>query len=169
MKKTLLVILALLLVHAPWRIALVTAEALYLNPGLTQEVTTNDKYWQVMELESKLIAYGFEVQYKKQVDLLGDPAYGVIDPAMHTITIDASLSWDMRYAVLAHEAGHHLQPVWANRNQREVFAELVSTLVSHDGYREHARYLARTKIDLLVMVLLDWPAVYHAAAVLEDR
>jgi hypothetical protein len=71
--------------------------------------------------------------------------------------------------VLAHEGGHTLAAGWYGYEQREIFAECVATLMSHDGVREHARYLSGFKTELIMMVLTEWPKMYRAAALLEDN
>ncbi len=110
---------------------------------------------------------GYSVGFGPNLELDGAKAYGITDTVNHLILIDRSLSWDARFSVLAHEGGHVLEPGWSSTAQGECFAEMVSTLVAHDGLREHARYLARFKVEAIVMLLTEWPAIYNAAAVLE--
>lgn len=170
MKKTLLALLTLLiLAHAPWRLMALVSETLVLSPTQLRFSQANDKYWDAIDLEVRLIGLGYEVGYHRGLELQGQAAYGLTSVGAHTVSVDADLHWNARYAVLAHEAGHILEPIWCSTRQGEAFAEMVSALVSHDGLREHARYLASMKVDVLMMALTEWPAIYHAAATLEDR
>lgn len=163
------VLTAFVLAHFPWRLAVLGAEVLAMNPGPIRIVPENDRFWDTVNLEVKLSNLGWDVSYEPKLEFEGQRAFGLTQRRKHTITIDSGLSWNDRLAVLAHEGGHVLEPGWADENQGEVFAESVAMLVSRDGYREHARYLARFKVDLVMMYLLEWRAMYHAAAVLGDR
>lgn len=155
--------------HAPWRVMALVVEAEFMKPGPVRFTQTTDHYWDCAYLERRLSNIGYSVAYRPNLRALGGPVYGYTNSHTHEIVVDANLSWDARYAVLAHEAGHVLQPWWLDGGQPEVFAEMVSTIMSRDGIREHARYLADQKLDVLVVALAEWPAAYHAAAALEDR
>lgn len=169
MKRILQVLTLIILIHAPWRVMFTVIEAMYLTPGPTRFTTDTTRYWDEMYLEARLVGMGWEVGYQKDLDILGTKVLGLTNPRTHQIWIDADLPWNARYAVLAHEGGHTLQPVWVNNDQAEAFAELVAMLVARDGIREHARYLATHKTDTFLIALIEWPAIYHAAAALEDR
>lgn len=159
----------LVAIHAPWRVMMLAAEVLVMAPGRVHVDQGTQHYWDALSLESKLETLNYGVSYAHGLEVDGQEAYGVTDMEAHTITIDAELSWNARLAVLAHEGGHTLQPGWVTSRQAEAFAETVAMLVSHDGYREHARYLAHMRMDALFMMVVEWPAMMHAAAVLEDR
>lgn len=168
--RTLLAVLSVvILLHAPWRLAALVCEAEVMHPGRVRMEQGNDGYWHAIELETRLIGVGFSVAYVKGLSYAGQEVYGLTEIAQHKISVDADLSWDARYAVLAHEGGHVLQPIWLDGREPEAFAEMVAMLVAHDGIREHARYLAGLKSEVLVVALSEWQAIYHAAAVLEDR
>lgn len=143
------------------------AETMVTSAGKVRLKIGNDKYWECLDLQQTLGGLGWRVTYEK--DLMGTSGiFGDMDPNRRVIRIDASLSWNERFEVLAHEGAHTLQPYRLTENQAEVFAESVSMLVAHDGLREHARYLATMRGDLLVMIAY-WPDIYRAAAVLEMR
>jgi hypothetical protein len=170
MKRGLLIILLTFIAfHAPWRLAALVAETLSLHPGETRFSQTDDQYWEAMQLEGRVIALGYRVGYVNGIVVNGFPAYGVTDNRQHLVEVDASLHWNARFAVLAHEAGHVVEPIWVHGQSAEVFAEMVAALVARDGLREHARWLSDSKGEVLLMALTEWPAIYHAAALLEDR
>jgi hypothetical protein len=156
-------------IMAPWRVMTLGAEVLFMSPGHVRSDNGTHRYWDALSLESKLEMLNYSVTYAGGLEVDGHEAYGVTDMEKHAIIIDGGLSWNARLAVLAHEAGHTLQPGWVTTRQAEAFAETVAMLVSHDGYREHARYLASHKMDALFMMVVEWPSMYHAAALLEDR
>jgi hypothetical protein len=169
MKHTLAVLLSAFIVfHAPWRLMALTAETFVLRPGNAHVRVTSDYYWDVEALENRLIGLGWTVQYARDIRLNGVPAYGITDHHSHAIVVESALQWDARYAVLAHEAGHTLQPFWADGIQADCFAEAVAVLLVHDGLREHARYLASQRWVCTTLMLAEWPAIYHAAALLQD-
>jgi hypothetical protein len=170
MKKALLAFLTLaILMHAPWRLAALVAETMVAHPGLTRVSDGNDKYWDVMALEARLVDLGWELKYEKHINIWGHEVYGLTNPEEHIIYVDADLSWNARFAVLAHEGGHVLQRGWYNRAEGDAFAEAVAALVAHDGLREHARYLSSFKMSAVWVMVTDWRAIYRAAGVLEDR
>jgi hypothetical protein len=169
MRKLVLAFLALMiLAHAPWRLLAVAAEAEVMSPGLTRMPQTSTHYWDELALEARLVDLSWEVGYQPHLNVDGIAVYGVTIPSHHAIFIEEGLSWDARYAVLAHEGGHTLQPGWLSERQDEVFAEMVAAVVS-GGVREHARYLSSSKVDVIVVLVTEWPAIYSAAAVLENR
>lgn len=171
MRKVILAaLLTVVALSAPWRLMMFSVETLMMRPGVLRTTQSNEHYWDAMSLESRVVALGYTVKYLKQPLYPGRAAYGVTLPAVHLIAIDEALSWDDRYSVLAHEAGHVLQPGYLDYDAGEVFAESVATLVTtNHRFREHARYLASLKGAFIVTVAAEWQAIYHAAAVLEDR
>ena len=162
MRRLLLVLSLLLVLLAPWRLIALTTEALWMSPGLERERQTNTRYWDVQDLEQRLRRLGWTVSYERDL-MKNSNAFGITTFWDRRIQIDSALSWDERYTVLAHEAGHTLQPLRLTEQQAEVFAESVSLVLCHDGVREHARYLANLKADLIPTLLVYWPEVYRAA------
>lgn len=162
-------LLALVLIQAPWRVMTLATEVLLMSPGHIRSDIGTNRYWDALSLEAKLDSLNYVVLYTPDLHLEEQKAFGVTDPTAHTIQVEASLQWNARLAVLAHEAGHTMQPGWVTGHQAEAFAETVAMLISHDGYREHARYLTSHKMEALFMMAVEWPAMYNAAAVLEDR
>jgi hypothetical protein len=166
MRKTVLaVLLSLIVLNFPWRLGVLAVETLCLRPGLTHVVQGTNRYWDVRDLEGRLNGLGWSVGFTR----VEEDIYGKTVPMFHVIVIDEQLSWNARLGILAHEAGHTHQPAWLNDEQGEVFAEAVALLYAHDGIREHARYLSKFKGTTLMLLLTEWPAIYHAAATLEDR
>ena len=163
---TLLVLFVLVVVvHAPWRLLLLAGEVALVRPGVVRMPSGQNNYWLVQDLSIRLNELGWEVRYIPM-----DPSqYGMTQPDAHLISINETLSWNARYATLAHEAGHTLQPYWMNKRQGEAFAEGVSYLVTGDSAVENARYLAHSRIDTLLTLLTEWREIYHAATLLEDR
>lgn len=169
MKKALLAFLMLgILVHAPWRLMGLIAETMVVSPGATRTSQADDQYWQALDLEARLVSLGWEVSYAPQLSYRGQQAYGLTDPNEHTVQIDETLHWNARFAVLAHEGGHIMARGYLSTVQSEAFAESVAALVSHNGLREHARYLAAFRTDAILTMLVQWRAIYRAADVLED-
>ena len=157
------VLVASILAHAPWRLMVLFAEALVASPGHAVTSTANNKYWQCQDLWTTLERrLGWTVKFED----LNANLYGMTDTPHRIILINSSLSWNGRYAVLAHEGGHALQPSFISDTQGEAFAESVAALVAHDGLWEHARYIARVRSDIFVLVV-EWRAIYRAAAILE--
>lgn len=170
MKKYLLAfIVGFALVSFPWRLAALGVEVLAMHPGPTRPTQSNGRFWDAMSIELRLLDLGWQVKYAASPEFNGQAAFGMTDPEHHIIVIDSALSWDMRFTVLAHEGGHVLEPGWMTRSQGEVFAETVSALASHDGLREHARYLARYKVDFVLISIMEWQGMYRAAAVLTEQ
>lgn len=169
MKRILVFVLAVFLVlNAPWRLMGLGAEMFLLHPGAPHFSATSVHYWDIEALENRLMALGWNIHYARDITVYGQPAYGITAPQEHIIAVDADLSWDARYAILAHEAGHTQQPYWVNATEGDCFAESVATLVAHDGLREHARYLASRKWTCAMLMVAEWQAIYHAAATLRD-
>lgn len=169
LRKFATVFFLLVALHAPWRVMTLATQVFFLAPSRVHVDNGTSRYWEALSLESKLEMMNYSVTYASGLEVDGNDVYGVTDMTRHAIVVDAGLSWNARLAVLAHEAGHTLQPGWVTTRQAEAFAETVAMLVSHDGYREHARYLAQHRMDALFMMVVEWPAMYHAASVLEDR
>lgn len=167
--RTRAVLYTLLLVLAyqlPWRLLGLVAETLVMRPGITRMTAGHERYWDARDLQTRLEELGWTVKYEPGLSVYGTPAYGVTTPAERLIEIDAELGWDGRLATLAHEGGHVFQPVWLSPREREAFAECVALLVARDGPREHARYLASAKWELVLVTLGEWPRIYRAAEVL---
>ncbi len=163
-KLILVLLLAFIVEHAPWRLATLLAESLILTPSRARMVDGVDQYWHVLDLTDRLARLGYEVQYVP--DLAKEhEAWGITNPQLRIIVIDDSLSWNARMAVLAHEAGHTQMIGRFTEGQSEVLAESVSALISHNGLREHARYLAQLRADMWVAVVY-WPDIYRAAELL---
>lgn len=170
MKRILLaLLLAFVLEHAPLRLIALVAQTFVVSPGAVQLTDSNEGYWKAVGLEARLAPLGWDVEFRSKLESNGSTLYGATIPSEHEILIDADLHWSARFAVLAHEAGHTMQPWWLRKEQGECFAEAVATLMSGDGIREHARYLAPLKWTCAEIVISEWRAIYHAAAVLEDR
>jgi len=173
-------ILAVLAFHLaaffPWRLAALTLEALHAQPSHERLVKTNARYWEVLDLEAKLLSDGWPVEYQHGL-MEREGAYGATvyktrmcwgpmmceEASEQKIVVDASLSWDERWSVLLHEAAHTRQPHRLTENQREVWAESIAALAAHDGLREHARYLAGLKPDILMTVLAYSSEMYRVA------
>lgn len=108
-------------------------------------------YWQAQRLEHVLsFVNGATITYGPLAD-----SYGVTNTQTRQIHIDDTLSWNGRFEVLTHEAGHLLQPGRLNSVEAEVFAEGVSYLVlrhyKHDRLELHAHYLSSRKAGLHVL------------------
>lgn len=162
----LLLVFAFVVEHAPWRLMALCAETMAMQPSRSHITQADDQYWDALKLESQLINLGWAVSYDD--GMAAQNLYGLTVSRDHEIHIEKSLHWNQRFAILAHEGGHTLEPGYLDRAQGEVFAESVAALVAHDGLREHARYLARVKLVTVVTLLLEWQRIYRAAALLED-
>jgi len=168
-------ILAVVLSFVPWRLYALLGETFFVHPGLTRTVETNQRYWDAAILQERIEELGYPVKYTKgltvQVNMFQMmPVYGVTrkDDGKVSIGVEAGLSWDARYAILAHEGGHIFQSEMYSGSEGEAFAEAVAMLVSHDGIREHARYLSNKKLALFTVIALDSARIYRAAAVLQE-
>lgn len=174
MRKTLLTILLTLIVWgAPWRLMWLATEIAWLPPGQVAAMPTgNSDYWKCQSLELRLRSLGWQVLYETDLNIMTmrgpEKVYGLTDPSEHTIRIEKALSWDARFRVLAHEGGHTLQPWWLNYSQGDSFAESVSALVTGHS-REQARWLSSDKVSTIYTLMTEWPRIYTAAAVLENR
>jgi hypothetical protein len=153
------------LLHIPYRLILLTGYVLTQPATLVQMPNTNGRYWDAQDLTHRLHRLGWTVEYKSPDTLQG--AYGITYLETREIFVDESLSWDARYWVLAHEAGHTLQPGWANHGHGEAWAETVSALITKEGFAQHAKYIARVKGEYLLMVLTEYKQLYRAVAVME--
>jgi hypothetical protein len=171
MKKIVLaLLLGFILEHAPWRLVAITPQVLFTHPGPLQTSQRDDRYWDAITLEARIVDLGYTVTYtKKPIIGWGIPVWGVTDKREHTVVIDSDLHWNDRLYILSHEAAHILQPEWLDASEGEAFAESVAWIVTGDHYREHVRYLSRAKLEFLLMSITSWQQIYHAAAVLEDR
>lgn len=67
------------------------------------------------------------------------------------ISLDPTLSPNAQFQVLAHEAGHVLQPAGLSTPEAEVFADAVAYLVSGDETKTFSRYLSGSKSGLHVL------------------
>ncbi len=154
--------------HAPWRLMGLVAESMVLRAGNDRVITGTNRYWDEQDLELRLNMLGWSVEYipLKERGFFGRTEFRGFG---RKIFIDNSLSWNARYSVLAHEGAHGLQPLRMTEQQSEAFAEDVSALVCHDGFREHARYLASMRQDALLTALVYWREMYHAASVLQGE
>jgi hypothetical protein len=168
-------ILALVLCFVPWRLYALLGETFFVHPGLTRTVETNKRYWDVAILQERIEELGYPVKYTPgltvQINMFQMmPVYGVTrkNNGNVSIEVEEGLSWDARYAVLAHEGGHIFQSEIYSGAEGEAFAEAVAMLVSHDGIREHARYLSNKKWALFTIIALDSDKIYRAAAVLQE-
>src|SRR5262245_44588922 len=110
--KTLVLVLLLAFIaeHAPWRLMGLMVETFFTRPGLTRVAQTNERYWDAQMLQDRLEQLGFEGSYEKDLTVMTRqgliPVYGLTTFPKHTVQVEAALSWDARYAVLAHEGGH---------------------------------------------------------------
>lgn len=159
----------------PWRLLALLSETFVVHPGLTRVVQTNERYWDTMSLQERINELGYSVKYTKGLVIQTGmfevtPIYGLTKKGEGSIAIEieAGLSWDARYAILAHEGGHIFQSEMYSQAEGEAFAEAVAMLISHDGVREHARYLANRKLALFTLIALDSARIYRAAAVLME-
>lgn len=176
MRKLLLVLLlAFIAEHTPWRLMALMSETFFTHPGLTRVVQANDRYWDVAVLKERIEYLGYPVTYVKELKAPVNPfeevpVLGVTRKGEGTVSImvEANLSWNARRAVLAHEGGHIFQSELYSYEESEAFAEAVASLMLHDGLREHARYLSNKKFALFTLILLDSTRIYRAAAVLEE-
>lgn len=152
----------------PWRVMGLAVETLVIRPSQPHFSADDSRFWEAVGLESRLNALGWTVTYQGNLAYGQQAAYGLADPQTHRIYVDADLHWSARAAVLAHEAGHTLQPGWAGRMEGDCFAETVAALVVHDGLRDHARFMAPARFTCVAFMLAEFPAMYHAAALLLD-
>lgn len=168
-KRLLALLLTLYIVlMAPWRLLVLAAETFAVRPGAPHFTTDDSRFWQAIRLEERLLSMGWSVRYPTQIQFMGQEAYGVTSPGEHVIVVESALHWSARAAVLAHEAGHTVQPIWVSRVEGDCFAESVATLIMHDGYRDHARFLASARWTCLGLMLAEYPAIYRAADLLTD-
>ena len=169
-KLVLALLLAFIVEHAPWRLMALFAETFVTRPGLTRVVQTNNRYWDALALQERIEELSYTVEFTKDLTYQGVPVYGLTMSSRHSVQVEAALSWDARYAVLAHEGGHMAlgqSPMYTSE-EHEAFAECVALLISHDGIREHARYLSTHKLALFTVIALDSARIYRAAAILQE-
>jgi hypothetical protein len=139
-----------------------TADVLAVQAGPLQLKTDDDQYWKVVRLEAKMRWLGYETSYEPDLNYMGSKVYGLTNTNDHHIYVEGNLHWNDRYAVLAHEAGHVLQPGYLDRSEADIFAETVSVLVA-GNYRESARWLATSRGTYLFTTLGEWRLEYAAA------
>lgn len=169
MRKRILLALALVIaISAPWRLIGLGAEIFMVRPNAAYFTQDDSSYWQALELETRLHGLGWDVGYRPNISMGGQPVYGLTNTREHAILVDADLHWTARYRVLAHEAGHTLQPIWVDNVQADCFAEAVAAVVVRQGLREHARFMAGARWTCVGLMLAESSAIYHAAALLED-
>ena len=172
-KIVLILLLAYIVEHAPWRLMALLAETFFVRSGSTRVAQTNDRYWEARMLQERIEEMGYSVKYTKNLSILTNVGvlgvYGLTSPTHHTVEIEEGLSWDARYAILAHEGGHALSnsPIHT-LDEAEAFAEAVATLVANNGLREHARYLSSRKMALFTVIMLDHAKIYRTAATLME-
>lgn len=168
MTRLLLVLTLILTLLLPWRLLVLSTEMFWVAPGQARFLSGNARFWDAVDLETRLLSLGWSTTYTDNVRYYGQPAYGLTSPQTHSIRVDASLEWSARYAVLTHEAGHTMQPFWVETPDAECFATGVAALLSFTDLREHARHIAPLRWTCLGFFLTEAPAIYHAAAVLQD-
>jgi hypothetical protein len=159
----LLLLAAFIVEHAPFRLAALAVATAAAPGGVTRVAAGDDRYWDALDLELRLIHTGWTVAYKPHPTMNGEEVYGVTNSGDRTVVIDADLHWNARYSVLAHEFGHTQQPAWLDRAQGEAFAEAVSYLLAGGDVREHARYLRGARPESLLVFLTEWQDIYRAA------
>lgn len=160
-------LLAVIAVGAPWRLLRMTADVLVMKAGPTRFSQDDDQFWDAQRMERKIRSFGYEVNYQHGLNWMSQPVYGLTIKSEHSVSVEADLHWNARYAVLTHEAGHILSPHYLDRSMDDVFAESVAALVT-GGLPEHARYLTDNKLLFLSTAVQEWQSMYHAAAVLQD-
>jgi hypothetical protein len=168
MKTFLSIALTFITLTAPWRVMFFTARVLVQTPARAVQDTGVDRYDDALDLASRIEDLGYEVTFVNGLEFDGTPAYGLTDKAHDKVYIEANLNWNGRYEVLAHEAGHILQPV-TTRMGGECFAETVAFLVTRSHVETHARYLSRDKMGCALTSFAYWPEMYAAARLLESR
>jgi hypothetical protein len=131
--------------------------------------SSNRFFWDVIDLQFTIEQFlGASVEYA--VPMPGTA--GMTSMRSRQVIIDATLSWDDRLPVLAHEGGHLLAIQTMSGTDQEVFADGVSFLVcrkfGEDTLNETAHHLAMYKASLHVLrdarSDIEW-----AAAVLSGR
>lgn len=130
----------------------------YVQAGARLDREGNDLYWHVHELEAALYVYtGTRVSYTLGNGPDGAGGYTILEKRL--VFVDPAYSWNARLVVLAHEAGHVLQPVHLTEPEGEVFAESVGYLVlRHFGagnVKAHGHYLAQYKSGLYIIRQYD--------------
>jgi hypothetical protein len=105
-----------------------------------------------------------------QVQQAGAPpgTAGVSSRQHRIIALDGTLSPNAKLQVLAHEAGHILQPEGLTKAESEVFADAVALLVTGDDVHVFSHYLAGSKSGLGVLRIYR-REIQWAARVLSGR
>lgn len=167
-RNSILAIVLIVSMLAPWKLMVVASEAMFMTPGMSRlDDRGTDQYWDALALASRIHSLGWDVSY--QPGMLAEGLLGLTVPDDHTVMVEQSLTWNGRYNILAHEGGHTIQPGWIHSDEQgEIFAESVAAVMSKNGLSEHARYLARYRMELIPTLIFMWPSIYHAAAVLQD-
>ncbi len=158
----------LFLAVVPFRILGLAGVTLFAHPGQPRFTQDDSQFWTAIDLEERLEGMGWSVSYVSRPMIDTQPVFGLTNPMLHQIIVDADLHWSARAAVLAHEAGHTLQPAWVGTAEGDCFAEGVSALVVRDGLMDHARYMAPARWTCAFFMLAEFPSMYHAAHVLLD-
>lgn len=159
------VLLTLLVLLMPWRVMRLTVAMLLTKPSAPQMVSGDDRQHDTELLAMRLGELGYDVTFEGELSIWGQAVYGYTDKTHHVIKVDEALSWNARYAVLAHEGAHVFQPI-GTRADAECFADAVAYLVADDGTRTHAQYLSRSKFDCALENIAFWPEEYAAARLL---
>lgn len=167
-ERVLAALLLVIALAAPWRLIGLGATLFMVRPYSAHFTTDDARYWDALELETRLHGLGWDVGYRPNLQAGGQGAYGLTFPHEHAVYVDSDLHWTARYRVLAHEAGHTLQPIWVQGAEADCFAEAVAALVVRDGLREHARFMAGARWTCVGILIAEAGAIYHAAALLED-
>ena len=159
-------LLSFIITYTPWRLVALTYYVMTTPATMVQVPSDHDRYWDAIYLAHRLEQFGWTVTYVPVKDTHGFDAYGLTFFQNRAVVVEEALSWTARYAVLAHEGGHTMQPASLTGQQKEVFAEIVAALVTRTHLREHARYLARTRGDYLLVVITEWQRLYRVATIL---
>lgn len=113
--------------------------------------STGDRHASALSrLEARLHALGVSVTYGPQNEGFG--AVGMTSPDRKYVWLDERLEPNGRLEVLAHEAGHVLQPETLSGNESQAFAELVGATVCYrlgmDVRKASGRWLGAYKAGL---------------------
>ena len=108
---------------------------------------------------ARLVSTVFGVEIRKGTH---DGIAGFVVREARVIVLDSTLSPNAALQVLAHEAGHILQPEGLSKADAEVFADAVAYLVTGDDVHVYGRYLAGSKQGLHVLKTyrreIEWAA-----------
>jgi len=104
------------------------------------------------DLKQRLFSWGVKIEFIDSTQLMGQTIR-----AEKLIYLSSTLDVNAQLEVLAHEAGHLLQPISLTPDKagEEVWAEMVSVGVlkfyGHDGRQTSANYLAAYKSGLSIL------------------